>query len=381
MKKIKSIYKIELLILLSIVILFFIDIKYQTLMSIIIFGIILFGTLLIYDKKKDNNFLKWSATKIVVAVLIFYYIVISILGIYLGFSRTLFSFNISRLFRGAIPVLIITLITEYLRFILIKNNFIEKKSNYIITILMILLNITINSNINILTDGYKIFIYICTIVVPIIAQELLCTYMVSNYGFLPTIVYRLSMNLYLYLVPISTDLGDYLYGVANIIIPFTIYTSLKRFLSVEQYTEKNKRKIEIKEATTSFFTMSISIFLVTIIILVSGISKYHMIAIASNSMNPIYYRGDAVIYEKVEISTIDVGDIIVFERSNRLITHRVVKIQEDSSKLYFYTKGDANNTNDEEPVQQEKVKGIVKSIVKYIGYPTIKINEMMGGNI
>ena len=125
MKKIKNIYKIELLILLSIIILFSIDRKYQTIMSIIILGMILFGSLLIYDKKKDNNFLKWSATKIVVAMLIFYYIVISILGISLGFSKTLFSLNISRLFQGAIPVLTITLINEYLRFILIKNNFIE----------------------------------------------------------------------------------------------------------------------------------------------------------------------------------------------------------------------------------------------------------------
>ena len=381
MKKIKNIYKIELLILLSIIILFSIDRKYQTIMSIIILGMILFGSLLIYDKKKDNNFLKWSATKIVVAMLIFYYIVISILGISLGFSKTLFSLNISRLFQGAIPVLTITLINEYLRFILIKNNFIEKKAIYIITILMILLNITINSNINILTDSYKIFIFICTVVIPIIAQELLGTYMVLYYGFLPAIVYKLSMNLYLYLVPISTDLGEYLYGVVNILIPFTIYTSLKRFLSVEQYTEKNKRKIEIKEATTSFFTMSISIFLITSIILVSGISKYHMIAIASNSMNPIYYRGDAVIYEKVEVSTIEVGDIIVFERNSRIITHRVIKIKEDSNILYFYTKGDANNATDAEPVKQEKVRGVVKNIVKYIGYPTIKINEMMGGNI
>ena len=58
MKNIKSIYKIELLILFSIIILFFInDMNLKNLISIITFGIILFGSLLYYGNKKDNNFI------------------------------------------------------------------------------------------------------------------------------------------------------------------------------------------------------------------------------------------------------------------------------------------------------------------------------------
>jgi len=377
--KIKSIYKIELLILLSIIILFFININYRNFMAIIIFGIILFGLLLYYSKKKDNNFLKWSSTKIVVSVLLFYYVIISVLGIFLGFNKTFFSLSIVKLLQGAVPILMITLITEYLRFILIKNNFTNKKYIYIITILMILFNITINCNIDTLSDNYKIFIFICTTVIPIIAQELLGTYLVINYGLLPAIVYKLIMNLYLYLIPISTNLGDYLYGVINILVPFTIYLLLRKFLNVEQYTERNKRKL--KEATLGLFTIPITICLLIIIILVSGISKYQMIAIASNSMFPIYQRGDAIIFEKVDKTSIEVGDIIVFENNKKLITHRVVKIKENMNRLYFYTKGDANNSNDAEPVIENDVLGVVKNVVKYIGYPTIKINEILGGNI
>ena len=111
------------------------------------------------------------------------------------------------------------------------------------------------------------------------------------------------------------------------------------------------------------------------IILVSGITKYQMIAIASDSMYPTYQRGDAIIFEEVEVSTINDGDILVFTANNQIVTHRVAKINENEGQLYFYTKGDANEALDAEPVTQENILGIVRNTIRYIGYPTVIINE------
>lgn len=375
-KNIKSIYKIELLIMFSIIILFFInDIDLKDLISIITFGIILLGSLLYYGKKKDNNIFKWNATKIVVSVLIFYYAIILILGIQLGFSKTLFSLNIKNILVGGVPVLIITLIAEYLKFVLIRNNFINKKAIYILTVLMIIFNVIINLP-NTMNWGYEVFAFICMVIFPIVAQEILSVYLIYNYGFLPSIVYKLTMNLYLYLTPISTNLGDYLYSVVNIIIPYTIYKTLKKTMIKE---EKQKNNNKINKVSSSFLTIPVMIFLFIMIILVSGITNYQMIAIASNSMYPIYQRGDAVIFKKVEAASIKEGDILVFSNGNIIVTHRVAKIKESEGNLYFYTKGDANNALDAEPVKQENVLGIVKNKIKYIGYPTIIINEGMKG--
>ena len=136
-KNIKSIYKIELLMLFSIIILFFInDVKFKNLIAIITFGIILFGSLLYYGKKKDNNFFRWSATRIVVSVLICYYVVTLILGLQLGFNKTFFSLKIENILMGVVPILIMNLICEYLKFVLIRNNFINKKAIYILTALI-----------------------------------------------------------------------------------------------------------------------------------------------------------------------------------------------------------------------------------------------------
>lgn len=374
-KNLKSIYKFELIIVLLITLLFFIqDDIYKYLLSIIGFGILLFVATLVYKKKKDTNFFRGSASRIVFAIIVFYFLIIYLLGLLVGFNKTLFSTIPSRWIQGLIPIAVITIITEKLRFILIKNNIAEKKGIYGITILMMLFNIFLRANVYGLTDPYLIFVLICTIIMPIIAQELLSTHMVLNYGYIPTVEYKLIMNLYIYILPIFPTLGDYLYSAVNIVIPFTIYVVLKKYIKTDEDIRKENQKLT--GLNTGFITIPIIIVLLTIIILVSGIFGYKMIAIGSNSMTPVYEKGDAIIYEKVDTNDIEEGDIIVFEKNKILVSHRVIKIKEDFTKRYFYTKGDANNTPDNDYTNEEDVRGVVKRVVKYIGYPTVWINEI-----
>ena len=108
----------------------------------------------------------------------------------------------------------------------------------------------------------------------------------------------------------------------------------------------------------------------------TGIFKYKMIAVGSGSMEPTYIRGDAIIYEKEKPKNIDVGDILVFEKDNKLITHRVVKKSKVNNNIYFYTKGDANKSVDNYKITEEEVVGKVDLVVKYIGYPTLWLREV-----
>ena len=372
---IKSIYKFEGVILLLSVLLFFIQnniIKY--LLSIIGLGIVLFIASLVYKKKRDTNFFRGSATRVLIAVIIFYFIIIFLLGLVLGFGKTLFSPNPYRWIEGLIPILIITIISERLRYIIIKNNPTEKKAIYILTGLMAIFNILLISNVFTLRTTYEIFVFVCVTVLPIIAQELLSTYLVCNYGFRPVITYKSIMNLYVYILPIMTNLGDYFQSAIGIIMPFTIYVVLVKYLKPKE--KENKFKDKLTGINLSFITIPAIILLTIIILLVSGIFKFQMIAIASNSMIPIYERGDAIIFEKIDTNYLEDDDIIVFKKDNILVAHRIVKTKEVSSKIYFYTKGDANNSVDVEMVSEDEVLGIVRRVVKYIGYPTVWINEL-----
>ena len=374
-QEIKSIYKFESIILLLCILLFFIkSIIFKYVLSIIGLGIVLFIANLAYKKKRDTNFFRGSATRIMLAIVIFYYIIMFLLGLILGFSKTMFSLNPYKWVQGLIPTLIITIISERLRYLIIKNNPTEKKAIYLLTAVMMLFNILVITNIFTLTNYYVLFVFICVTALPIIAQELLSTYLVCNYGFKPVIVYKLIMNLYIYILPIMTNLGDYLQGAIGIIMPFTIYVVLVKYLKPKE--ENKRRKEKFLGINISFITIPAMICLIIIIVLVSGITKYQMIAIASNSMVPVYARGDAIIFERIDNKLLQDDDVIVFKKDNILVAHRIVNTKEVSSKLYFYTKGDANNTVDAELVSEEDVLGKVRRVVKYIGFPTVWLNEL-----
>ena len=170
-----------------------------------------------------------------------------------------------------------------------------------------------------------------------------------------------------------TNLGDYLQSIIGIIVPFTIYVVLVKYLKPK---EENRIRNKLTEINSSFITIPVTIMMSILIVLASGISRFQMIAIATNSMIPIYEKGDAIIFEKIDKEYLQDDDIIVFKKDNKLVAHRIIKTKEDSSKLYFYTKGDANNTVDAELVSEDEVLGVVRRVVKYIGYPTVLINEL-----
>lgn len=183
----------------------------------------------------------------------------------------------------------------------------------------------------------------------------------------------------MYILPIFPNLGDYLFSAIGIIIPFTIYLILSKYIKTNEDIRKNERRI--KGINTNFITIPLVILLLILIILVSGIFKYQIIAIATNSMIPAFAKGDTIIFEKVGKGDIKEGDVIVFRNNKKLISHRVIDTKESSSKLYFQTKGDANKSPDVDWTSEDDVLGVARRVVKYIGYPTVWINGLFGGEI
>ena len=82
----------------------------------------------------------------------------------------------------------------------------------------------------------------------------------------------------------------------------------------------------------------------------------------------------------LESNDIKVGDILVFQTENMIITHRVIEIINDNNEIIFRTKGDNNNKADLFLTKSSDVLGVVKCKVKYIGYPTIWLTEIFEEN-
>ncbi len=96
-----------------------------------------------------------------------------------------------------------------------------------------------------------------------------------------------------------------------------------------------------------------------------GFQVYNVI---SGSMEPEYSVGDLIYVKKVDVNTIQKGDVITFVLNEDLVvaTHRVESVDEE--KQCFYTKGDANDTQDAAPVHFKNVIGVPRFRIPLLGY-------------
>jgi signal peptidase len=85
-------------------------------------------------------------------------------------------------------------------------------------------------------------------------------------------------------------------------------------------------------------------------------------------MEPQYSVGDLLYVKKVDVNTIKVGDPITFVLNEDLVvaTHRVIKV--DTAEKHFYTKGDANDIADNDPVHFNNVIGVPQFSIPVLGY-------------
>ncbi len=107
-----------------------------------------------------------------------------------------------------------------------------------------------------------------------------------------------------------------------------------------------------------------------------------VVAVESNSMIPVFYKGDILVLHGMEPDAFKVSDVIVYSVLGRAvpIVHRIVKINPDGS---FQTKGDANSgqLDFEYYVDPATVHGRVVVIVPYLGWVKIGIMQYVLPNI
>lgn len=90
--------------------------------------------------------------------------------------------------------------------------------------------------------------------------------------------------------------------------------------------------------------------------------------VKSGSMHGTIEVGDLVLVGKAKPSSLEVGDVIAFMQGRVVITHRIVGIETGSDgKRLFRTKGDFNNTQDEQPVPEKDIVGIYRWRIPKMG--------------
>ncbi len=126
---------------------------------------------------------------------------------------------------------------------------------------------------------------------------------------------------------------------------------------------KKLLKIIMTISQILLITIGLAGLLLLAIPMIFGYKPY---VVKSGSMEPTIHTG-AIAYNnsRAKIEDIHEGDIIVFQQGDMVVTHRVVKINEDKT---FTTKGDANETEDTAPVKKEQYRGKNIFSIPYLGY-------------
>ena len=110
----------------------------------------------------------------------------------------------------------------------------------------------------------------------------------------------------------------------------------------------------------------------------SRLVGYRVFNVVSGSMEPAYSVGDLLYVKAVDPDSVKVGQPITFVLNEELVvaTHRVSAI--DSENRQFFTKGDANKTEDASPVHFNNLIGVPVFAIPLLGYVSAYIQSSPG---
>lgn len=373
MKHSSKILLIEIgIILSSLFCIFLFNINYYVYLGFLSLLAITLYFILKKEKKRKERF-NIEIFLIVIISILFYYSATNFIGFFTGFYYSNYSKNLLGILTNIITSLIVIFSVESIRENLIKNIAYNKKMFFLIPIICLLLELPSIINFSLYETNYDIFNVFLTLIVPCFVKNIALTYIVYKSDKTNSILYQLIMTIPNFFLPVFPNLGDFFSIIANVLLPvivivITANVTITKFEKIE-----NSRKL----ANNKFFLYGTNSIIILILLstlyLTSDMFRYTTLAIGSGSMSKTINKGDIVIIDK-NYKDIKKKDIIAFQESGRILVHRVTKIHENNK---YKTKGDANNDEDKWIVMEDSIKGKVVFKIKWIGWPTIALSELL----
>lgn len=371
-------FKIYLLMVLYLLLSIFLEKILGNIVKYITPVILIVIMLYIHFNDGDNHgrFLKNNGyIKKMIIIMLFYTIIYFNLGLVIGFTKSPYSHQILPILKNIYRVIIPIIMIEYIRSFIVCSNKDDKFVLITFTIILYLIELNINTFIKNISISEGTFKYISQTVIPLLASSMLRTYLCIKGSYKLSLPYCLVLQVITIFSPIYPNMDWFASGIIGILFPAII------FLIYKYDYEKVNRRISRRKLKKQNPIIYFPIFIILIIFgaFMSGLFKYKPIAIVSNSMSPVFNRGDVVILRKVNnesLNKLKKYDIIIFSIDKQLVAHRIINIKMEKGKLYFKTKGDANISPDLKWVSEEQVVGKYEFHIKYIGYPSVWLNDI-----
>lgn len=296
--------------------------------------------------------------------LVLYYLT----GVHFGFYKSSTPLSIANFSKYILPIATIIIAIEFIRYVLLAQN--AKFMSIFAYIMGTLSEVLIFTTLRSVETFSRFMDTVGLYLLPALTANLLYNHLAKQYGFSPGIVYRLLMSLYSYILPIYPKTPDILFAFAKLIIPLFILFFLRALYSKGKHYEKPRSRI------SGLIGMGLSaLFMISIVLLISGEFRYRAIIIATESMTGELNKGDAIVYEEYDGHYIQEQDILVFIRDGNRIVHRVVEVEHINGVTRYYTKGDANDSLDAGYVTNSDIEGVVLFKIPYIGHASLLLRE------
>jgi signal peptidase len=103
--------------------------------------------------------------------------------------------------------------------------------------------------------------------------------------------------------------------------------------------------------------------------------------VLSPSMTPTFDTGSLIIIRETDAADLEAGDIIAYipmRGGGVVLTHRIARIREENGNRTFITQGDANNTEDPNPVEPDNILGRAIFYMNGLGEFMVNLRTPMG---
>ena len=295
------------------------------------------------------------------------------IGAFVGFLKNGYSLAPLKILENTFVPILLVVFTELFRYNVIRANKNKFKMIIAFTLILIILEVQMSTAVVFRWGLEEIFILSTTVLIPIIAKNMMLSYLSYEVGYQPCLIYRLLLELYIFFVPYLPKFGDYLTSMFGLILPMVVYM----YTSTDVEYENGTSTPEHVERKSKFVKVPIYIIIFVLIALISRVFPVFMIGIGSESMTGAVNKGDSVIACKVKEEQIHENDIIVFQAQDKILIHRAVEIENIDGVNHYKTKGDANGTRDNIDVTIDKIYGKVYLRIPYIAYPSVYFTEFM----
>ena len=291
-------------------------------------------------------------------------------GLKFGFYKNPYGLKAQYIFSHLLPTAAVIVSSEIFRYILLAQE--DKGAEVICYFACLAAELTVCSTAAVALSSFSNFMaLVAETMFPAVIANLLYNYLSKRYGYAPNVVFRAVSSLYVYLIPIVPAMASSLLSFIRILLPIGIY------LFVDSLYEKKillalGKKSKLAAPITAV-AIAIMLFVVMVVSNQFYIGAY---VIATESMTGELNKGDVAISTKYTDQSIENGQVIAFEQNDRVVIHRVVKIEVINGQRRYYTKGDANEGNDSGFITDSSIVGLVDNKIPYIGYPTLWMRSL-----